>query len=72
VLEAAVIGVPDARSGQSVKLFVVRRDPDLDEGALRRYCQDNLAAYKVPRIIEFRAALPKSNVGKILRKELQG
>jgi long-chain acyl-CoA synthetase len=71
VLEAAVIGVPDARSGQAVKLFVVRHDPALNEAALRRYCQDNLTPYKVPRAIEFRDALPKSNIGKILRKELK-
>jgi long-chain acyl-CoA synthetase len=70
VLEAAAIGVPDARSGQVVKLFVVRRDPALTEAQLRAYCHDNLAGYKMPRLIEFRDALPKSNIGKILRKEL--
>ena len=72
VLEAAVVGVPDERTGQAVKLFVVPRDPTLDAAALRRYCQDNLTGYKVPKLIEFRAALPKSNIGKILRKELKG
>jgi len=70
VLEAAVIGVPDARTGQLVKLFVVRRDPELTEAALRAYCRDNLTGYKIPRVIEFRESLPKSNIGKILRKEL--
>jgi long-chain acyl-CoA synthetase len=70
VLEAAVIGVPDERTGQLVKLFVVRRDPELTEAALRAYCRENLTGYKVPRIIEFRDTLPKSNIGKILRKEL--
>jgi long-chain acyl-CoA synthetase len=70
VLEAAAIGVPDERSGQVVKLFVVRRDPALDEKAIRGYCIANLTGYKVPRLIEFRDELPKSNIGKILRKEL--
>jgi len=63
--------VPDARSGQAVKLFVVRRDPALTETQIHAYCHDNLAGYKVPKLIEFRDALPKSNIGKILRKELQ-
>jgi long-chain acyl-CoA synthetase len=70
VLEAAAIGVPDERSGQAVKLFVVRRDPALDEKAIRGYCIANLTGYKVPKLIEFRDELPKSNIGKILRKEL--
>jgi len=70
VLEAAVIAVPDDRTGQLVKLFVVRRDPELTEVALRAYCRENLTGYKVPRVIEFRESLPKSNIGKILRKEL--
>ncbi|WP_439639970.1 AMP-binding protein [Nevskia sp.] len=71
VLECACIGVPDARSGEAVKVFVVRRDPALTEAALRAHCQAHLTAYKVPKAIEFRDALPKSNVGKILRKELR-
>jgi long-chain acyl-CoA synthetase len=70
VLEAAAIGVPDQRTGQAVKLFVVRRDPALSEAALRKYCHDNLTGYKIPKLIEFRETLPKSNIGKILRKEL--
>lgn len=71
VLEAAVIGVPDARTGQAVKLFIVRRDPALDKAGLGEFLHERLAAYKRPTIIEFRDQLPKSNIGKILRKELQ-
>lgn len=71
VLECACVGVPDARSGEAVKLFVVRRDPALSAERLMEYCQQRLTAYKKPRHIEFRAELPKSNVGKILRRELR-
>jgi long-chain acyl-CoA synthetase len=71
VLECAVIGVADPRSGESVKLFVVRRDGSLTEDDLAAYCRDNFAAYKRPKVIEFRDELPKSNVGKILRRELR-
>jgi long-chain acyl-CoA synthetase len=71
VLEAAVIGMPDATSGEAVKAFVVRRDPALTEAELRRHCRADLTAYKVPRSVEFRDDLPKSTVGKILRKELR-
>ncbi len=71
VLECAAIGVDDEKSGQAVKLFVVRRDPGLQEDALKAYCKENLTSYKCPKYIEFRDELPKSNVGKILRRELR-
>jgi long-chain acyl-CoA synthetase len=70
VSEAAVIGVPDARTGEAVKLFVVRRDPKLTLEELREFLRGKLVNYKRPHIIEFRDALPKNNIGKILRKEL--
>ena len=71
VLEVAAIGVPDEHSGEVVKLFVVKKDPALTEAALKQYCHDQLTGYKRPRYIEFRKDLPKSNVGKILRRELR-
>ena len=71
VLEACAIGVPDENSGEAVKLFVVRKDPALTAEALIRHCRENLTGYKVPRQIEFRDSLPKSPVGKILRRELR-
>ena len=71
VLEVAAIGVPDEHSGEVVKLFVVKKDPALTEAALKQYCHDELTGYKRPRYIEFRDSLPKSNVGKILRRELR-
>ena len=71
VAEVAAVGVPDEHSGEVVKLFVVRKDPNLTEEALKQFCRDNLTGYKRPKSIEFRDALPKSNVGKILRRELR-
>ena len=71
VLECAVVGVPDANSGEAVMLFVVRKDPSLTKEALAAYCHQELTGYKRPKYIEFRAELPKSNVGKILRRELR-
>ena len=71
VLECAAIGVPDERTGEAVRVFVVRRDPGLSEEALREHCRANLTGYKVPRQFVFRDTLPKSNVGKILRRELR-
>ncbi|MEM7107629.1 MAG: AMP-binding protein [Bacteroidota bacterium] len=71
VLEVAAIGVPDKKSTECVKIFVVKSDTTLTEDELRKYCKENLTAYKNPRQIEFRAELPKSNVGKIIRRELR-
>lgn len=72
VLECAAVGVPDAKSGEAVKLFVVKKDPTLAEEDLVDYCKENFTAYKRPKYIEFRDDLPKTNVGKILRRELRG
>ncbi len=71
VLECAVIGIPDEHSGEAVKAFVVRKDPTLTDKALLNYARESLTGYKLPRHIEFRDSLPKSNVGKVLRKELR-
>jgi long-chain acyl-CoA synthetase len=71
VLECAAVGIPDARSGETVKLYVVKQDPALAEEDLSAFCHDQLTAYKRPKYIEFRDELPKSNVGKILRRELR-
>ena len=71
VLEAAAIGVPDEKSGEAVKLFVVRNDPAVTEKDVLNYCRENLTRYKIPKEIEFRDALPKTNVGKILRRALR-
>ena len=71
VLECAVIGLPDERTGESVKLFVVKKDPNLTAEELRKFCATQLTHYKMPRSIEFRTELPKTNVGKILRRALR-
>src|SRR5690554_1899076 len=71
VLEVAAVGVPHEASGEQVKLFVVRKDPSLTEKELIQYARENLTGYKVPKLVEFRDELPKSNVGKILRRELR-
>ena len=71
VLEVAAIGVPDDKSGEAVKVFIVRKDPALAAEQVKAFCRENLTGYKLPKYIEFRDSLPKSNVGKILRKELR-
>ena len=71
VLECAVIGIPDSRSGEAVKAFVVKKDPNLTAEAVIKFCQEQLTGYKVPKHIEFRSDLPKTNVGKILRRQLR-
>jgi long-chain acyl-CoA synthetase len=71
VLEVAAIGVPDNKSGEVIKIFVVKRDQSLTEQELLKYCHENLTNYKVPKRIEFRTELPKTNVGKILRRALK-
>ena len=71
VLEVAAVGVPDEKCGEAVKLVVVKKDPKLTADDIKAYCRENLTGYKQPRIIEFRSELPKTNVGKILRRELR-
>ena len=71
VLECAVVGVPDERTGEAVKLVIVRKDPHLSEADVKEYCRTNLTGYKQPKVIEFRTELPKTPVGKILRRELR-
>lgn len=72
VMECAAVGIPDEKSGEAVMLFVVKKDPGLTREALAAHCARELTGYKRPRVIEFRDGLPKTNVGKILRRELRG
>ncbi|MGF6954308.1 long-chain fatty acid--CoA ligase [Paraburkholderia youngii] len=71
VFEVAAVGVPDQHSGEAVKLFVVKKDPSLTDEQIFAYCKTQLTGYKRPKVVEFRTELPKSNVGKILRRELR-
>ncbi|KPQ22929.1 MAG: long-chain acyl-CoA synthetase [Halomonas sp. HL-48] len=71
VIESAAVGVADEAAGEAIKLFVVSRNPDLDADTLRRWCKSELTGYKVPKYIEFRDELPKTNVGKVLRRQLR-
>jgi long-chain acyl-CoA synthetase len=71
VLEVGVIGVPDEKSTEVVKCFIVKKDDSLSEVEIKEYCKQNLTAYKRPKYVEFRTEMPKSNVGKILRRLLK-
>jgi long-chain acyl-CoA synthetase len=71
VLEVAAVGVPDDKSGEAVKVVIVKKDPNLSAEQVKAFCKTNLTGYKLPKFVEFRDELPKSNVGKILRRELR-
>jgi long-chain acyl-CoA synthetase len=71
ILEAAAVGVKDAKSGEVPKVFVVKKDESLTEEEVFEHCRVNMTAYKVPKFVEFKKELPKTNVGKILRRELR-
>ena len=71
VLEVACVGIPDEKTGELVKVYIVKKDPELTEQAVKAFCKENLTAYKCPKQIEFRTELPKTNVGKILRRALR-
>ncbi|EGM76051.1 acyl-CoA synthetase (AMP-forming)/AMP-acid ligase II [Rheinheimera sp. A13L] len=72
VLEVAAVGVPNEATGEAVKIFVVKKDQSLTDAELIQHCKERLTGYKVPKLVEFRTELPKTNVGKILRRELKG
>jgi long-chain acyl-CoA synthetase len=71
IVEAAAIGLPDEHSGEVVKLYVVKKDPSLTEDDVKKHCAEGLTNYKRPKYVEFRDELPKTNVGKILRRKLR-
>jgi long-chain acyl-CoA synthetase len=71
ILEVAAVGIPDEKSGEAVKLVVVKKDSSITADDIRSYCREELTGYKQPKVIEFRTELPKTNVGKILRRELR-
>ena len=71
IMECACVGVPDDKSGEAVNLVIVRKNPDITEAQVRAYCRENLTGYKQPKVVEFRNELPKTPVGKILRRELR-
>jgi long-chain acyl-CoA synthetase len=71
IMECACVGVPDAKAGEAVKLVIVRKNPEVTEAQVRDYCRENLTGYKQPKVVEFRTELPKTPVGKILRRELR-
>lgn len=71
VMECACVGVPDDKSGEAVKLVIVKKDTNLTEAQVRAYCKENMTGYKQPKVLEFRTELPKTPVGKILRRELR-
>jgi long-chain acyl-CoA synthetase len=71
VMECACVGVADEKSGEAVKLVIVKKNPDLTEAQVRAFCKENLTGYKQPKVVEFRGELPKTPVGKILRRELR-
>jgi long-chain acyl-CoA synthetase len=71
VLECACIGIPDDKTSEAVKLVIVRKNPELTEAQVREHCKTSLTGYKLPKVIEFRNDLPKTPVGKILRRELR-
>jgi len=71
ILECAAVGIPDEKAGEAVKLVIVRKDPTITEAQVRAYCEANLTGYKRPKVVQFRDELPKSPVGKILRRELR-